>query len=230
MEDTHFSDGISYRFNVSAIIEQGAFIVLFSSPKWFNLRYQFWPLHHYRGSLDNVGEKIEFNDPSKNDIFSLTYNAGLGWPMEPKLDENSLVPTEFNLGNDQGDFNFWRASYDFGCSQGRDDYSSANSEETILSPSQFLLNQNYPNPFKEFTYIDYQLESEAHVEIVVFNMIGQFITELTNSNYPEGLHEVQWNRTSHPSELVPASVYFYPIVVSGFRKTQVLTNRMLIVD
>lgn len=230
LKGTQFTKGISYKFDSNSFIEPGGFIVLANSPTNFYSRYHFWPSHQFEGNLDNNGEIIEFIDAYDNIIFSLTYNGVNGWPIEPKIDGYSLVPTDFNPSTNQTDYIDWRASMEIGGSPGRDDYITVSIPEIITPLTQSWLSQNYPNPFKEFTYIDYQLDRESIVDLSVFNMMGQFVTKLANGNQAAGLYQVQWNRTNYSSERVPPGIYFYRLSIREERSLQVLTNRMLIVD
>ena len=49
----------------------------------------------------------------------------------------------------------------------------------------------YPNPFDEFTSINFYLKNESQVEISLFNIAGMEINQLTDAIYPEGAHQVK---------------------------------------
>lgn len=59
--------------------------------------------------------------------------------------------------------------------------------------------QNYPNPFKGKTTINYHLGEETPVTITVYDLFGRVIAELINTKQPAGEYNVTFNapRTAH---------------------------------
>ena len=53
-------------------------------------------------------------------------------------------------------------------------------------PQGSALLQNYPNPFNPSTIIPYQLSAPTHVQLEVFNVLGQHIATLVNREQPAG--------------------------------------------
>jgi len=70
----------------------------------------------------------------------------------------------------------------------------------------YMLYQNYPNPFNPATRIEYSLPVESNVKIVVYNLIGEVVKELINSNQLSGKHSVSFNGVD-----LSSGVYFYSI-------------------
>lgn len=79
---------------------------------------------------------------------------------------------------------------------------------------------NYPNPFNPETVIRYQLPSATHVELVVFNMIGQQITQLVNQSQNAGYHAIHFD-----ARHLASGQYIYQIRANN----QVTTGRMLLI-
>jgi hypothetical protein len=67
--------------------------------------------------------------------------------------------------------------------------------------------QNYPNPFNPSTSIKYAIPNESNVRIIVYNLIGQKITELVNGTQTAGYHEVTFN-----ADNLSSGIYFYKII------------------
>lgn len=62
----------------------------------------------------------------------------------------------------------------------------------ITVPNQFALNNNYPNPFNPGTRISYSLPEASEVSLIVFNIMGQAVSTLTNSTMPAGYHNLDF--------------------------------------
>jgi hypothetical protein len=77
-------------------------------------------------------------------------------------------------------------------------------EELPTLPSGFTLEQNYPNPFKETTTIDFLLEEPSHVVLEVFSIGGEKISLLANEKKSPGKYSVPF----HAKDL-PAGIYYY---------------------
>ena len=76
-------------------------------------------------------------------------------------------------------------------------------------PRTFALRQNVPNPFNPVTVIQYQLPSEAHVTIDVFNIAGKLVATLVNEEQDAGVKVVTWDGRNGAGEKVASGIYMY---------------------
>ena len=90
---------------------------------------------------------------------------------------------------------------------------SADDEQLI--PTEIALEQNYPNPFNPSTSIKYIISSRQFVSLKVYDIIGNEIATLVNSEKPTGVYEVEWNASN-----VPSGVYFYQLKTGSFVQTK----------
>ncbi|KAA3616467.1 MAG: T9SS C-terminal target domain-containing protein [Calditrichaeota bacterium] len=88
-------------------------------------------------------------------------------------------------------------------------------ENTDVVPAGFALNQNYPNPFNPETTISYSLPTAENVKVVLYNMLGQKVQTLLQSQQPAGTHKL----TLNASNLV-SGVYFYSIQAGNYKQTK----------
>ncbi len=72
-------------------------------------------------------------------------------------------------------------------------------------PNQFHLFQNYPNPFNTSTTIDYDLPTNGYLNLTVYNLQGQKVSELINKAEQAGKHQITWHAD------VATGIYFYQI-------------------
>ncbi len=81
---------------------------------------------------------------------------------------------------------------------------------TLLPLPDFVLYQNFPNPFSSETTIRYQLDKPGFVNISICNILGQPVVTLVNERKEAGYHKVQWN-----SNELAGGVYFCHLSVNG---------------
>jgi glucuronoarabinoxylan endo-1,4-beta-xylanase len=86
-------------------------------------------------------------------------------------------------------------------------------------PTEFALYENYPNPFNPMTTIRYSLPQNEHVNLNVYDLLGQEVATLVSKDMPAGTHDVSWNAQSASS-----GVYFCRMAAGKFSKV----TRMLV--
>ena len=88
--------------------------------------------------------------------------------------------------------------------------------DDILLPEEFALRQNYPNPFNPVTTIQYNLPDDAHVSMVVYDIMGRQVRTLVNDVQSAGYRTVKWNATNEMGQPVSAGMYFYVLKADDF--------------
>ena len=87
-------------------------------------------------------------------------------------------------------------------------------------PETFRLHQNYPNPFNPVTNISYDLLEKSFVNIAIYDLLGNLVFNLVNSNQSSGYKTLQWKATNNQGQPVSAGVYLYSIYTGEFRETK----------
>lgn len=93
-----------------------------------------------------------------------------------------------------------------------------------ILPADFVLRQNFPNPFNPSTNIEFSLPVRSHVDIGIFNLLGQKIAILTDEWYDAGNHMVSWNGSDFTGRKAASGIYLYRMKAGEFQ----LTRKMLL--
>jgi len=86
-----------------------------------------------------------------------------------------------------------------------------NEFSTYEVPYETKIVSSYPNPFNPTVTIDYTLEKDSFVEINVFNILGQKITQLHRGSQFRGDNKVVWNGKNLSGHKVSSGTYFVHI-------------------
>ena len=81
------------------------------------------------------------------------------------------------------------------------------AEESAVSaavPNAYTLNQNYPNPFNPSTTVAYAIPADGHVELTLFNALGQQVATLAEGWRMAGSYSVAVDASD-----LSAGIYFY---------------------
>ncbi len=96
---------------------------------------------------------------------------------------------------------------------------------TILR--NLLLNQNYPNPFRNSTKIFYVVPSSRqygritqHVCLKVYNAAGSLVNTLVDEEMLPGAYFIEWNGTDSRGAEVGSGVYFYTLRAADLSTTK----------
>ncbi len=76
-------------------------------------------------------------------------------------------------------------------------------------PDEFVLEDNYPNPFNPTTIINFSVPVKSDVSIVVFNVLGQEVKTLLDGEIVAGNHQVIWGGDNNSGKQVASGVYLY---------------------
>ena len=97
---------------------------------------------------------------------------------------------------------------------GKFEYSNA-IEIDFGAPIEYTLNQNYANPFNPSTVISFSLRVAALVTLKIYDVLGNEVATILNSEKPAGVYEIEFNA----SELT-SGIYFYQINSGAYTQTK----------
>lgn len=84
-------------------------------------------------------------------------------------------------------------------------------DEDDLAINSYKLSQNYPNPFNPSTLISYSLANKGMVTLKIYNLLGQEVLTLVNTNKNAGQHQVKFDASNLSSGL-----YIYKLQSGSF--------------
>jgi endo-1,4-beta-xylanase len=87
---------------------------------------------------------------------------------------------------------------------------------TAAVPTDFVLHQNFPNPFNPETSIEFTLPATKSVTMTVFDMNGHTIRTLIDAQMPAGAHVVTWNGLDEQGLRAASGIYFYRMDAGEF--------------
>jgi hypothetical protein len=133
--------------------------------------------------------------------------AGFGTTTEPKAYSYSDVnvnATEYTYRLKQVDFD---GSYEY-----------SNEVNVVVElPIEYALEQNYPNPFNPSTTIKYSIPEDGFVKLAVYNMLGEQVASLIESNQKAGRYEISFN-----AENLASGVYIYRLESANYTASKKL--------
>jgi hypothetical protein len=95
----------------------------------------------------------------------------------------------------------------------------------VAVPTQFRLFQNFPNPFNPTTAIAYEIAEDARVTLSVYNILGQEVAKIFDSQRSAGYYEISWNGSS-----LASGTYFYQMqILERSGNQQVFRNKMMLI-
>jgi len=83
-------------------------------------------------------------------------------------------------------------------------------------PKEYSLAQNYPNPFNPSTTIKFGLPMQATVNLRVYNILGEQVTELLrDQDMSAGYHSLDWKAKGMDGAQLSSGLYIYRLEASG---------------
>ncbi|HPI38005.1 MAG TPA: T9SS type A sorting domain-containing protein, partial [Ignavibacteriaceae bacterium] len=99
-------------------------------------------------------------------------------------------------------------------------YSDEIIVETLRAtslPTEYTLEQNFPNPFNPSTTIKFGLPKDSKVTLEVYNIIGEKVTTLINGEMQAGIHNYQFSIDNYQ---LSSGIYIYKLTTEGFTSTK----------
>ena len=139
-------------------------------------------------------------------LFTLTFKANKAGKLSKAINVNSsLTPAVAFNGNEEA----------------MDVALEFNTNNGVVSSSDFELYQNQPNPFKEFTTISFTLPQASKATITLHDVAGK-VVKVINGDFAKGLNSVNIQRSDIPA----AGVLMYQLDTD----TNSAVKKMIIIE
>ena len=96
---------------------------------------------------------------------------------------------------------------------------SVDGEKEII-PTDYKLNQNFPNPFNPSTVISWQLPVRSHISLKVYDILGSEVVTLVDENREAGYYETRFDGSA-----LASGMYIYRLTARDY----VSTKKMLMI-
>lgn len=103
---------------------------------------------------------------------------------------------------------------------------TTNTGNSVIYDVESVLEQNFPNPFRYSTTIEFKTKGKQHVSLKVYDVLGQEVATLVNENLEAGSYNVIWEAKNKNGRKLNAGTYFYRLVFGD----SFSTKKMLIVE
>jgi hypothetical protein len=113
----------------------------------------------------------------------------------------------FNCGNDNNDLYFDNISLK--------EIVTSVVEETDFIFTEYVLNNNYPNPFNPISKISFNIADKGYTLLKIYDVLGNEITTLIKKELAAGRYDVDFDGSN-----LPSGIYFYRLSVNNFSQTK----------
>ena len=105
---------------------------------------------------------------------------------------------------------------DLGCYEYQ--YPNTDNDEVVVENIEMIC---YPNPFNPETTINFNLlESVSNVSIKIYNVKGQLVQKLLDSEMDKGAHQVVWKGDNISGSQAGSGIYFYQLKAGDITETR----------
>ena len=91
---------------------------------------------------------------------------------------------------------------------------------SVGAPKEYKLYENFPNPFNPSTKIAFELPKASRVKLMIYDVVGREVAQVTDADYPPGYTELTWNGLNKSNGLVSSGVYFYRVSTEKWSKVK----------
>ena len=147
----------------------------------------------------------------------------IGWEMSSLIDSYSSssewIPLSVTATVPENTFQVWAGVEYYQASN--DDHGSVYVDSVTMNvetlstgdennlPKQFILHDNYPNPFNPTTNIAFSIPEASDVKIYIYNILGQTVAVIDKGHLNAGNYDIRWSGMDQLGKTLSSGIYFY---------------------
>ncbi len=157
-------------------------------------------IYNFQGAIDHYASIIE-SPPTYNDSCFAVIDMGSAW-----LESGGKCTTKYS--------SLMPRSRNDHIMNTRKILASLRNPENTQSqviPLKPVLYNCYPNPFNPSTNIRYFIPQKSRVKLNIYNVRGQKVKTLLDSDMEKGQYQIVWNGNNNQNKKVASGMYFYKL-------------------
>ena len=190
---------------------------MWDSPRFQNKLYQrWWDVRH---TVFDVDALMNFIDKTAALLDEAQERNFRRWPI---LNER-VWPNVYIGGTYANEVNYLK-EWLLDRIEWMDDHTVFDPTDVKAKPSfdaleDFVLLDNYPNPFNSQTVIPFQLKNSADVKIEIFDVKGRLVDTLINESKAAGAYSLVWQGRDFSGQEVASGVYSVRLTADKYTET-----------
>jgi predicted GH43/DUF377 family glycosyl hydrolase len=177
-------------------------------------KYQMWYAGFNNPEM-NIGVARSLNGITwyrgdNNPILEVSLNGEWDYPIvqNPKVIQKDGI---YHIWYGAGKLFEWQIGY-----ARSEDFPVGIDDHNIVDiPQHYILSKNYPNPFNPTTIINYELPTTNHVDLSIYNTLGQEVATIVSERQNAGTYQVQLDASD-----LASGVYYYQLVAGDYREVK----------
>ena len=175
--------------------------------------------------VDSLSFKVLEIDDNDNIFIGSEYNGiykydGTNWTILNSENSGLMHNNIKAIHKDSQSNTKWIGTWAGGFAAYNEEGLNLKINDNLNGLEYFKLFHAYPNPFNPITTLKYELPKDSFVDVTVYDLLGNVVNNLVNTNQSSGYKSIQWDATNNQGEPVSAGVYLYKIQAGDFSQTK----------
>ena len=171
------------------------------------------------------GDEIYFDSENRCSIYSNTSSNNLGSDLYFEYLYSTIVPIKIDTFSvlcptDYYAFPIENLFFDI-----LHDPTGTETNNTLIDYPATQMT-NHPNPFNPTTTIEFSIQNDSKIDLLIYNIKGQTVKTLTQNSFTKGNHSIVWNGDEESGNPVSSGIYYYKLNVNG--KTEAVRKCLLL--
>ena len=162
-------------------------------------------------NLSNLGLDFTIEDGSVYigyQQLNINFQVGVDWD-NPSYSPNCIL--DYGTGTGWESLNTYSTGGVFMIRAQIDGENALSTEDkSIHIPYDFVLDQNFPNPFNPVTNIRFGLSEQSMTTLVIYNILGKNVRTIVNESLNAGFYNYKISMDG-----LPSGMYFYKLTATG---------------